>query len=47
MRQSNDNVESIENCRFITTVISNDNVTIFKLLRRFEASIVTKMGSQV
>ena len=47
MRQSNDNGESNENCRFITTVISNDNVTILKHLRRFVASIVTKMGSQV
>ena len=43
MRQSNDNGESNENCRFITTVISNDNVTVLKRLK-FVAPIVTKIG---
>ena len=43
MRQSNDNGESNENCRFITTVISNDNVTVLKRLK-FVAHIVTKIG---
>ena len=43
MRQSNDNGESNENCRFHTTVISNDNVTVLKRLR-LVAPIVTKKG---
>ena len=46
MRQSDENGESNVNCRFISTVISNDNVTILRLLR-FVAPIVTKIERHV